>query len=217
MFNNHLLSHDNDPNHPSHFDADLTKWYKRFQKEIAPSLYHDAYGIHGVNHIERVLKLTLTLINHMSKDKFSLNDILIIGLSASYHDIGRTHDGIDFEHGFESVVKLKKLGLVEKFLDCYALADEFNANKDNLQILHFIIAHHNTGDRYAQSVLKENNKIKDKIRAWFLYSILCDSDNLDRVRIGDLDTNYLRLGESLELVDYANYLLYNMELRVEKN
>lgn len=204
-----------DPRHPSHFNKDLLVWYNRFREEIVPSLYHNPHDVHGISHIERVLKLSLTLINYLGREKLSLNDLLIVGLSAVYHDIGRVNDDVDFEHGNQAVVKLKELKLLEKFLTKYNLIEKFHEDNDNLLTLHFIIANHNVGDKYAQAVLNDSD-INNKEHAWFLYCILCDSDNLDRVRLGDLDIRFLRLIESLEIVDYAFYLLRNLEEILQK-
>ncbi len=41
---------------------------------------------------------------------------------------------------------------------------------------------------------------------WPLIALLKDADGLDRVRLGDLDPSYLRLPESLTMVDFAQRL-----------
>ena len=57
----------------------------------------------------------------------------------------------------------------------------------------------------------EKCPIEDKNRAIRLYQILKDTDGLDRVRLGDLDINYLRLPISKRLVLVAQQTYRNLK------
>lgn len=150
-------------------------------------------GKHDANHSKRVTLLSLLLADF---DSLSKQDKTILKYAAMYHDIGRKNDKICIEHGKQSIDKVKELKLVS-----------FKDLEDWL-IFKFIVECHCVPDTEAYALLK-NTKIKDKERAKRLYNYLCDADNLDRVRLGDLDESYLRNEESKKLGLLAYYLLSN--------
>lgn len=157
------------------------------------SLFKNPTGIHGYLHMKRVLNLTLTLAQ---LKKLNQSETFLLCLIAKYHDVGRLNDYEDYEHGIRSWKKVK---------DILEVAD---LQSDYKHIVKFVIETHNIGDQRAAKKLK-NSPIKDKDKelAWKLYSTFCDADNLDRVRINDLDPSYLRLEESKKLVLYAKACL----------
>lgn len=169
-------------------------YYDLFNNELVEfdkTLFKSPDGIHGYLHMKRVFLHSMVLANKIGIiDK----DVFILSYASQYHDIGRINDGVDLEHGLRSWQKVKKLNLVS-----------FGDNQD-LLITKFIIEYHNIDDVRALKRLK-NSPIQDKDRAWKLYSIFCDADNLDRVRIGDLDESYLRTEEAPKMVMFARSCL----------
>lgn len=154
--------------------------YETYKKYIKPEHYLDPYGIHGIPHVHRVLCLA---------DKISANFKLtererkVLALACVYHDIGRVHDDEDMMHGAASVRKLLALGLLSAH----------NCKEEDRFLIEKLIIAHCVDDKLFYGTEKER----------FLYNILKDADGLDRVRLGDLDTRYLRFEESKALVDFA--------------
>lgn len=140
--------------------------------------YHD--NIHSA----RVLFLALSIIQ---VGKIKLNDTELAQLSSAivYHDIGRSNDEEDRNHGRASRDIYEK-----RYSD---------------PVTGFLIEYHCHDDDYAENCLKTDPQIKNKKRAWLLYQILKDADALDRVRFGisNLDVSYLRLPISHKLVPLA--------------
>lgn len=146
---------------------------------------------HGDIHSCRVLILTLTL---SSLENLSVKDKDILSYSAIYHDIGRTSENEDVLHGRYSLDFLPKLPLED----------------EDLEILRFVIQYHCINDEESKTTLYNKSNIKDKDRAFRLYSIFKDADALDRVRLGigqdSLDVKYLRNKSSFYCVPLANHL-----------
>lgn len=170
----------------------LLDLFKINQSKLEPSLFFDPWGIHGLFHAKRVLFLVIVLsdLNNLS----SKDDINILVNAALYHDIGRTDNGVCYEHGAKSIKKIEDLKLIQ-----LSLEDE--------KILKYIIKNHCINDSVCIRNV-EDYKIENRDRAIKLLKIFKDCDNLDRVRLGDLDTNYLRNKYSLKLVKVAQQLLY---------
>ena len=68
-------------------DTALMARYEKYNQLIAPQLYNNAEGIHGVSHVRRTLVLTL-LMFYM--DKLSDQQTQLLAYASVYHDIGRT-------------------------------------------------------------------------------------------------------------------------------
>lgn len=122
----------------------------------------------------------------------------ILMKSAVYHDIGRTHDHTCYVHGKDSVKKL------------YEINGFSNIDNEYNEILKYIIENHCINDETAFNNINKY-KIQDKDRALFLLRIFKDADNLDRVRIKDLDIKYLREAESKKLPIIAMHILNGVE------
>ncbi len=155
-----------------------------------PSYFFSPNSIHGVLHAKRVLLLSLTLshLNDLNK-----TDTGILVKASLYHDIGRTHDGVCYEHGRNSFKKSIRLGLID---------GEVNENNE---VLRYVIVNHCLHDNLAETL--DEYFIDNRERAVRLLKLFKDSDGLDRVRISDLDVKYLRYPLSKELVSFAEYLL----------
>jgi hypothetical protein len=121
-------------------------------------------------------------------------------LAVAWHDIGRTHDGREPEHGANSIAKVKRLGLaagiVPTILARTFFAMELHSVPDHIAI-----------DRAAALEPGHRPEPGTMLRVLWL---LKDADGLDRVRIYDLDPGQLRYEESVKMVDRARQLLSEM-------
>lgn len=150
----------------------------RYEKDLP---FISASLIHERAHCERVLLFALWLArfyNLNEKELFSLTE------AALYHDIGRTNDWMDEEHGGKSAelyaAKTKEADETTLFLMKYHCQDDF------------------LGWTKALSMEQPERKI-------LLLNILKDADALDRFRLGprDLRIHQFRLPESRRLTSYA--------------
>lgn len=167
--------------------------------------YYNGYGrfidedwftgdAHDFSHTARVLFYSLMLADTLKiKD---IEDIQILAYCSIYHDIGRCHDGVDENHGFESVNRLEE----EDDLDVLP----FDLSYENLLIAKDIIRYHCINDEVGIAKITENTLITAKDKAVHLYKIFKDADCLDRVRFNnfryEFDIEYLRFAESKRLL-----------------
>lgn len=163
----------------------------RYLEYVEPH-FNEPYGIHGIEHTKRVTTLTLLLC-----EQLKVNDIEkgILSICGCLHDIGRINDFTDETHGKLSVDKIKEYNLLN------------GANKQETNIINFIIENHCISDCKAIENLNESN-LENKEEIFRLFSIFKDADALDRVRLNDLDINYLRYEQSKALVNTAWGLYY---------
>lgn len=173
-------------------EAGVEKRFLAYSRRIKPDLFFRPTGIHGVNHCRRVLYHVLNLSHEFN---LTLSEERILATAACYHDIGRMTDYEDDAHGYASVKKMRKLGL-----------GRMDTTQETL-ILWYIIQNHCIEDRKAFANV-EGRGIEDEELAIRLLKIFKDADGLDRVRLNDLDTNYLRHEESKLFVSLA-LSLYN--------
>ena len=176
-------------------NSGLMNTYRENAVKLQPSYFFNPWGIHGVLHAKRVLFLSLILA-HINK--LSLDDVNVLVQASLYHDIGRTGDGVCYEHGRNSFRKMTSQGLVKMV----GLEDE--------GILQFVVENHCIKDAAAIKGIS-NYRLSNHDRAIHLFKLFKDCDNLDRVRLGDLDVRHLRNQHSPGLVKVAGQLL--VELR----
>lgn len=155
--------------------------YKRF---INPDLFFRPFGDHGVGHTKRVLYLSMQLAD---KYHLSYKNKRLLTLACCYHDIGRDNDWTDDEHGKKSADKFLKLNLNNKH----------HISGDELELVLDLIVFHSLDDDLWS---RDGD-------ARLMYQILKDADALDRLRFNDLDTKYLRLPESKDMIDLEFSLL----------
>ncbi len=170
--------------------ADYYTWVGK----INNNWFHNPQGIHALSHTKRVLLLCL-LISYL--EKYAQEDKVILCMAAIYHDIGRLTDGYDPDHGMASYDKV----LEEKL----TVAD----NPQDAEMLRFIVQNHAIPDQSAYKKLGRYD-IDDVDRTWRLYDAFKDADGLDRVRINDLNPEYLRTPSAHRLLMLAHQL-YNMQ------
>ncbi len=143
--------------------------------------------VHGVGHIERTM-----VHGAMCAWAEQLNeaDSRLLLTMCAYHDTGRICDYLDGSHGKRSAEKLASLtGL---------------SGEDLREAMAGIEAH-SVPDRLMEGILASHAP-EDMLRARMLAQMLKDSDGLDRVRIDDLDVNYLRRAPSRERGRFAQTL-----------
>lgn len=171
-------------------NANFIAKYKEYDKLIVPDLYHRPSGIHGVGHVRRTLLLSLLMAG---LDRLSTSYVRILVYASVYHDIGRTHDGVDDYHGYASYQKV----LEHRLLNNHE-ANEVYAIKE-------LIERHAISDKKAFSFETLDEAKRDEVQ--FLLRYFKDADGLDRVRLGDLNAKYLRTDTAKRLTLVAQQIL----------
>ena len=171
----------------------IEKLYQFYNKSIKAEHYEEPWGIHGVEHTRRVLILALSLIELLNN---AIVNPQIIIYTALYHDIGRDGDGISYIHGYKSWRKVNRLKLFENL-------DMTDSDKE---IIGFIICNHCIDDEIAIKI--SENKFGQQLTCVMkLLYLFKDADALDRIRIHDLNIDYLHYKESETLVKLAHLLI----------
>ena len=147
---------------------------------------------HDALHTLRVLFHAL-LIVEMDGIMLSEEETQMLMDAVNYHDIGRTNDDVDDNHGKAS-------------RDIYA-ADHMTENPGT----GFLIEYHCLDDAVARRDL-EALSLPDADRIWLLYTILKDADALDRVRFGlrHLNPKYLRNDTAHKILPVAQLCLEHL-------
>lgn len=140
---------------------------------------------HGVGHIERALLFGAMIAQNLQLDEDMTKQLL---LCCSYHDIGRVDDSYDLEHGRRSAEMIENTYLKELFPDVH--------------LAKAAIAAHAVPDGEMKGI-GELYGVTDEEKYRLLTRCLKDADNLDRVRIADLDTKHLRHQSTVEMVPLA--------------
>ena len=144
--------------------------------------------VHGSGHIHRTL-LFAALISW--KEGLAEEDVRQYFRAACYHDVGRTFDGFDLYHGVRSSLQLEDLT---------------GQTGEALVELKAAVTAHAHPDSDMESILRSFQP-EDYDRTVELTCLLKDADNLDRVRLKDLDAKFIRHQSAKELVPFAWRLL----------
>lgn len=145
---------------------------------------------HGVGHIERTMFFGAMIAMNERLSADETRDVL---LCCSYHDIGRTDDRYDLDHGRKSA---EMIGKGE------SLRSLFSEPEAAMAAIH---AHSVPDDEAGDAPVIYNVKKLDKSTLYT--ACLKDADNIDRVRIYDLDESFLRFPKTREMVPLAWWLL----------
>lgn len=140
--------------------------------------------IHGSGHIHRVLFLAAVICWKEDTDEEMVRQLF---RAASYHDVGRTFDGFDLDHGARSSLRLEELT---------------GQTGENLIELKAAVTAHARPDDQMEDILVAFHP-EDLERTRELTRLLKDADNLDRTRLGDLKTKYLRHESAKALGDFS--------------
>lgn len=168
--------------------------FHSYQQRLHDQYFYRAYGIHGLAHTKRVLMHCLILAfleNLPSADR----DLLCN--AALYHDIGRSNDNYDPEHGRESYRKLQTLQL-SPYTDV-----------ESSETLRFLMENHCIADKEAVNLLPAY-QVQHPDHVLELYQVFKDADGLDRIRIMDLDVKQLRSPSAPRLLLVARQLYQNI-------
>jgi hypothetical protein len=150
---------------------------KKFEPK--PSwLFHDSC-IHGVDHMARVFILQ-ELICDQLEAKGGVVNREAVRWGAMTHDVGRLDDGLDREHGQRSAQWIKEY-----------LSEQMSP--ELLDTVTYIVHWHVPADNEAPVMTTE-------------LKVLKDADALDRVRLGDLNPNYLRTDAARYVIEVAENL-----------
>ncbi len=144
--------------------------------------------IHGVGHVERVMLLGAIIAMQQG---FSTRETELLLYACSYHDVGRIDDHRDDQHGKRSADALPSI-------------PGPNISKEEMSCIQAAVATHSKKDEKIE-VYIEKYHVPAELRDLSL--LLCkglkDADNLDRVRIHDLDIKHLRFEESKRMKSVA--------------
>ena len=155
----------------------LEKWsFYPLLLETYKTLREDALydsEVHGRGHVHRTL-LYAALVAW--KEDLPEADVRQLFRAAAYHDVGRSSDGYDLYHGARSALRMEELTGV---------------TGEDLVELQAAVAAHARPDEEMERILRSYGP-RDYPRTLKLARLLKDADNLDRVRLGDLKTSFLR-------------------------
>jgi len=166
---------------------------------VRPNGCDASRSIHGVGHTHRVWMHAMALAEELQLLEWQRE---ALHCAAMWHDIGRTHDGVDYYHGAKSAGKAVALGLhcgVEPLVYETAL---------------YAVTHHCGSEEHGERAARFRyfepdgdgvfvDRWTDESSALQVFRVLKDADALDRVRLGDLDPSYLRFPESAQRVETA--------------
>lgn len=140
--------------------------------------------VHGSGHIHRVL-LFAGLIAW--KEHLSEADVRQYFRAACYHDVGRTFDGYDLDHGARSALRIEEL--------------TGQTGEELVQLKAAVTAHARPDDQMEE--ILHSFQLEQCDRTLELTRLLKDADNLDRVRLGDLKEEYLRHDSAKSLAGFS--------------
>lgn len=141
-------------------------------------LAHESY-LHGVGHLTRVFIMQELICNLLEEQGITVNR-QATRWAAIVHDVGRVDDGPDLDHGMRSAAWMKN-NLQDKI------------SPETLDVATYIVHWHVPHDEEAPEMIRE-------------LQVLKDADGLDRVRLGDLNPEFLRTDVAPQLVDIATKL-----------
>ena len=151
--------------------------------------------VHGCGHIERTMLLGAMISQALA---LSVHECRMLLLCCSYHDIGRSNDFRDDEHGNVAAKKLMSSAVKPKVRGYSA---------EDFKIMQAAITLHSIRDKEIDNVAHRYGlEARSMERYYRIAKCLKDSDNLDRVRIHDLDTRHLRHPESIDMADDAQWI-----------
>ncbi len=143
---------------------EVTSWSEQ-APEVLPEWFLHFSELHGVRHTQRVHIHARRLAQLL---EWPADDTHLLLRAALWHDIGRQHDGFDPEHGGNSVLRARELGLTQALPPAEAAVVEFAVRQHSLE------------DAPAARAASAQN---EPDRALAILHLLKDADALDRVRL----------------------------------
>lgn len=173
----------------SEYGTLLTDAYKALDVSV---LYQSR--VHGNGHIERTMLLGAMIAQALG---LSVHESKMLLLCCSYHDIGRHNDFYDTDHGNVAAKKLMSPNMKLKFRGYSA---------EDFKIMQAAITLHSMRDSEIDTVARRYSLDANNMARYYrIAKCLKDADNLDRVRLDDLDTKHLRHQESIDMVSDAQW------------
>ncbi|MGE0040662.1 MAG: hypothetical protein AB7H88_19465 [Vicinamibacterales bacterium] len=158
-----------------------------------PELFAHRSALHGQAHVTRVMVHAIRLVEATGLHKLGPR----LWAAVFLHDLARTHDGVCHRHGADAARRLREEPELQARLIAAGLTlDDFPAVETAVT---------------AHSAGKETSRDHEH---WPLIALLKDADGLDRVRLADLDTRYLRHPESPAMAAFAQRLFDATDGRV---
>ncbi len=149
-----------------------------------PELFTHPSTLHGQAHTARVIIHTLILL-----EVTGLQELAAPAWAAAYiHDIGRRHDGRCADHGSYA---LEKVATLPEVKDLIARGGVEQRHWDPIVTM---------VENHCRPELPPDHP------HWRHTAILKDADGLDRVRIHDLNPEFLRFPQSRALIPFAETL-----------
>lgn len=150
-----------------------------------PEVFQHPSELHGQLHVARVMVHAFALV-----EREDAQDLAPALWAAVYlHDTARTHDGLCDRHGADAMARLAEMPELRELLAQGGVRDEDYPAIETAVTWHC---------RWEELVEDHPHRR--------LTAFLKDADGLDRVRLGDLDPDYLRLPASRALVPFAQAL-----------
>ncbi len=145
---------------------------------------------HGIGHIERTMLFGALIAKN---EKLSESDTKDVLLCCAYHDIGRTDDHYDLGHGRQSAKMIR---------EGEHLRSLFTEPEAAMAAIHS----HSIPDGEAEDAPLIYN-VKNLDKSILYTACLKDADNIDRVRLYDLDVSFLRFAGTRAMVPLAYWVL----------
>lgn len=149
-----------------------------------PGLFLHRSRLHGEAHVARVMVHAFRLVAATGL----LEETARLWAAVHLHDIARVHDGRSRRHGADAWARLVVLP------DVRALFARGGVREEDYPAIRAAVTAHSAGEASSDHTHRR------------LICLLKDADGLDRVRLGDLDPDYLRFPESRGMVDFAEAL-----------
>ena len=147
-------------------------------------------SLHGIGHTRRVLIHAAALAPAAGLTPVEFQALVH---AAAWHDIGRTHDGREPDHGRKSLARVEDLNLAcdlsPEVLEPMAFAIEWHSTDDELGLQAATPAETPGATPDSKTRAAEAPTRDSRLRVLWA---LKDADGLDRVRIYDLDVTRLR-------------------------
>ena len=170
--------------------------YSKTTASLTEDLFWNHDGIHGLSHTKHVIFYALVI---GVLENVEISDFEILARASKLHDIGRIHDGFCQIHGYLSWRKAYRNNLLQ------------DIESNQRETVRYMVENHCISDQLAYKELEEY-QIKEKKRAHKLFEILKDADALDRFRLGDFDSQFLRRSVSNTLISLAQSIQHDSDI-----
>ena len=149
-----------------------------------PALFRHHSTLHGQAHVARVLVYAFRLVAATGV----VEEAPRLWAAVYLHDLARRHDGHCTRHGADAWARLATLPEVLE------LFKGGGVRADDLPAIEAAVTMHSDGEPAPDHPHRR------------VITLLKDADGLDRVRLGDLDSDYLRHAETRGMVRFAQRL-----------